>query len=474
MLTRLVLFFFLTASVLNSQDAYRINVDIDGYQEDILTLGYYLMDKQYIVDTAFRSESGDFTFSSDSAALEPGIYLVVLAPDNQYFQLLIGNDGDQEFTMRTKMDDLNYMSVTGSEENELFYDYLTFLADRQQESAPLRHMLADSTVSGEESAKAKLEMEALDARVKAHQQSVTYKYPAAFVTAIIEANRPALPPDFSEVSDEEARRNLQWRWLQDHYFDNLDLNDERLLRTPFLFQRVDYYVNTLQIKHPDTLAEAIDRVLENFDPLGEAFKFFLVHYTNEAATSKIVGMDALYVHLVDKYYATGKAYWAEGEQLAKMTDNAERLSPLLIGQRAPDMAMLTRAGQPTKLYDIDAEYTVLYFWRYDCPACKKSTPHMKEFYQKWKDRGVVVFSVCTKGEDELGKCWDYVDEHDIGDWMQVADPYQRYYKDYDIQSTPAVFLLDRDKNIVSKRIGADQLDEVLTALTNEKFAPAEN
>jgi peroxiredoxin len=153
-----------------------------------------------------------------------------------------------------------------------------------------------------------------------------------------------------------------------------------------------------------------------------------------------------------------------------MIDNADRLKPLLIGKKAPDLAMTTREGEDINLHDLNAKYTVLYFWRYDCAACKKSTPIMKEFYAEWKDRGVEIFSVCTKGIDELGDCWDYVDEHDIGNWVQVADPYQRYYKEYDIRSTPTIFLLDRDKTIVSKRIGAEQLDEVLSDLVKREEA----
>ena len=452
--------------------SYRIAVEIDDYDQDILTLGYYLLDNQYIIDTARRDDAGQYVFASDTASLPRGIYIVVLSPNNEYFQLLIGDDDDQGMSFKTRVGELSKMEVTGSEENALFYRYLGFLDSKQRESAPLREQLADTTLAPAATAQVRTRMEELDKEVKAYQQGMIDTHPQAFVSAIIKANRPALPPDFADAANDEARRELQWRWLQQHYFDGLDLNDERLLRTPFFFERVNYYVNTLQVRHPDTLAKAIDFVLSKFDPQGEAFKFFTVHFTNEAAASNIVGMDALYVHLVDTYYRGGKAYWTDEEQLVKMAETTDRLRPLLIGKTAPDLKMVTRAGEPITLYDVDAEYTVLYFWRYDCPACKKSTPHMKEFYQKWKDKNVKIFSVCTKGEDELGKCWDYVDEQGTGDWVQVADPFQRYYKSYDIKSTPSIFLLDRNKQILSKRIGAEQLDEILTNLENAKAAAA--
>ena len=77
--------------------------------------------------------------------------------------------------------------------------------------------------------------------------------------------------------------------------------------------------------------------------------------------------------------------------------------------------------------------------------------------------GVEIFSICTK-QNEIEKCWDYVDELEIGDWLHVTDRYMRFYKQYDIHSTPTIFVLDADKTIVSKRIGAEQLDGLLERL----------
>ena len=174
-------------------------------------------------------------------------------------------------------------------------------------------------------------------------------------------------------------------------------------------------------------------------------------------------MDAAYVHLVEKYYATGQAPWTEEEQLNKIIDNAKALKPLLIGKIAPDIELETIDGTKQSLHDVDSEYTILYFWRYDCGHCKKSTPYMKDFYEKFKDRGVKVVSVCTKFTDEVEGCWEYIDEKEIGDWMHFVDRYHRsrYMKVYNIKSTPQLYILDRNKEILSKRIGAEQLEEVM-------------
>jgi hypothetical protein len=88
---------------------------------------------------------------------------------------------------------------------------------------------------------------------------------------------------------------------------------------------------------------------------------------------------------------------------------------------------------------------------------------MKEFYEKFKDRGVKLVAVCVKFTKDVPDCWKYVDENEIGDWMHLVDPYHRskFSKIYNVKTTPQLYILDKNKEIISKRIGAEQLEEVM-------------
>lgn len=445
-----------------AQEGHEIVVELEGYDHDSLFLGYYMGDKQYLRDTTVAGSDGAFTFAGEEP-LPGGMYLVVLQPDNNYFQLLI-TDQDQRFSVQTAAaDPINSLQVEGSADNALFYDYLHYINAKRPEAEQLtRQLQAAGEGPAAESVQATLD--ALNREVADYQQRVIREHPESLTAAIIKANQNIDMPAF-DGSEEEVQVK-KWRYMQAHYWDNVDLSDPRLLRTPFLFERADYFVHKLQVQHPDTIARAIDRVLEKMEPAPETFRYYLVHFLNEAARSKIVGMDAVYVHLAEKYYKTGKADWSEEESLKKIVENAEALKPLLIGKTAPNIVVEQRDGSPIALHDIEADYTVLYFWRYDCGHCKESTPLMKEFYGKFKDKGVALFAVCVKFTDEVPGCWDYVDENDIGDWLHTVDPYQRsrFPKVYNIKSTPQIYVLDHKKEILSKRIGAEQLEEVLTKI----------
>ena len=459
LLSSLIGLFMLTA--LFAQEGYRIEIDIDGYEQPELYLGEHYGQKQYLKDTATLNDRGTYVFEGEEA-LPGGVYLAVMAPDNNFFQVLISED-EQRFSMQTDAENpAQHASFSGAPDNTLFYEYMQFL-DAQK---PKADQLSQQMEAAEGKAKERLQAkrQKLDEKVQAYQQNVIEKHPNTLTAAIIKANMPIDVPDY-EGEEKEVQRK-KWMYTREHYFDHIDLSDPRMLRTPFLFQRVDYYINKLQVRHPDTLAQAIDEVLRQMEPAEETFKFYLIHFLNKYAKSKVVGMDAVYVHLVKEYYEKGKASWTEEKQLKKIIDNANTLEPLLIGKVAPNIRLETREGDPMQLHDIQAPMTVLYFWRYDCGHCKKSAPKMKEFYEAYKDKGVELVAVCTKFTDEIEGCWDYVDEKEIGDWMHMVDTYHRsrFMKVYDIKSTPQIYILDEDKTILSKKIGAEQLGEVVGRL----------
>ena len=101
---------------------------------------------------------------------------------------------------------------------------------------------------------------------------------------------------------------------------------------------------------------------------------------------------------------------------------------------------------------------------------------MREFYENFRERGVELFAVCSKFRDEVPECWEYIDEHEIGDWLHTVDPLMRsrFASIYDIRSTPQIYILDENKEIVSKRIGAEQLEDLMNQLLEQEAMERQN
>jgi hypothetical protein len=75
--------------------------------------------------------------------------------------------------------------------------------------------------------------------------------------------------------------------------------------------------------------------------------------------------------------------------------------------------------------------------------------------------GIKVFAVCTQNDK---KEWeDFIADNDLFDFINCYDPhYQNNFRVYyDIYSTPTVYLLDKDKKIIAKRLDLENLKSFL-------------
>jgi peroxiredoxin len=186
---------------------------------------------------------------------------------------------------------------------------------------------------------------------------------------------------------------------------------------------------------------------------------------NEYAKTKTVCFDAVYVSIANKYYATGQADWVEKEQLEKIIDNAKALSKILCGQKAPDIKARAESYATPSLYKVTSKYTAVFIWDADCGHCKSEAKELKKVYSAYKDKGFTVYSVEVGGDKN--KWQKFSDDEGIG-WINLQQTVINtdVKKEYDVKTTPQLFLLDENKAIVYKRIGALQLVEILGNLIN--------
>jgi thiol-disulfide isomerase/thioredoxin len=371
---------------------------------------------------------------------------------------------DQKFSIQTDSSfSLPAISISGSEENKDFYEYIRFISKMRPKAKELQNKLPD--------ADAQKELEKLNSQVKAEQDKIVDRYRNSISGLIVRNSREVEFPDF-EGTEKEIQQK-KYNYFKAHFLDHIDLKDERLMRTPFFFNSLEQYITKIIPQIPDSIINGLDRVLlpmagDNPD----AFRFFLSHFLNKYAKSNIVGQDAVYVHLAQNYYGQGMADWVSEETLDRILDEANKKSGVLIGNQAPDMALLSLPGNERfSLYEIESPFTVLYFWDPDCGHCKKQTPDVISFYEEFKDKGVELVAICTKLNTSAEKeCLASIKEKE---GMQILtnayDPFlrSRYKQKYDIRTTPRIYILDENKKIVMKGIAGNKLTEVMGYLMEE-------
>jgi peroxiredoxin len=314
-----------------------------------------------------------------------------------------------------------------------------------------------------------IELQNIDEKVNAFQKKLVDSHPDLLTSALITSGFRIDVPSY-EGSPEEIQLK-QYLHYKKHYFDYVDLTDDRLIRSPqhVMYDRVNYYLDKLTPKHPDSIIVSLDYLLEKMEPAEDTYRTFLIKFLNDFAASKIVGMDAVYVHLADEYYAKGKAPWVDDTQLAKIIGNARDAKPTLIGKMAPNFTVQLKDSTDISLYDIKSPYVVLVFWAHDCAHCKETMPEMGTFQSDYEDRGIKVFSICTKVLKDEPACWDFVQEQKIGHMINASDQSggRSYVRTlYNVRRTPKVFVLDSDKKIVTKELGVEQLREYFDTVVN--------
>lgn len=429
-------------------DGYRIQVSLKGFSQGQLYLGNYYGHQTYVIDSAAIASDGRAVFRGDQP-LEGGIYFVLLPGKKRYFEILI--DSAQHFSVRADTTGgFRDLRFTASEDNRLFADYNAFLRNEQ----------ARAEGGGSDSA---LHVQ-LAEEVRRYRQGFMKEHPGTLLTLIFRAMEdPGIP---AAIRGDSLRA---YRYYRDHYWDHIDFGDNRILRTPVLETRLDRYFSQLVPPVPDSVNRAADAMLEKAAGNRELFKYMLWWLTYHYETSPYMGMDAVFVHLVEKYYMTGQAYWLTKEQTQKIIARASQLAPNLIGNAAPDLALRTPDSAVVTLSGVEAKYTVLIFWDPTCGHCQVVVPRLDSAYRRhWKQEGVRVVGVLAGGTKQQ---WtDYIRDHHLTDWINAWDPagQTNYRRLYDVYMTPVIYLLDAHKKILAKKLDVEQLDGFLNHLSTSR------
>ncbi len=448
----------LLAPFLAFSQGYKIETKINGVKDTTLLLGYYFNKQMFVKDTAIVDSNGQGVLEGKEP-LDGGIYVIYL-PDKSYFDILIADDLQFSVTA-TKGDLVRSQKITGNQEAEDFLKYQKYLNEKQKEAGKLQEQLKGLKKDSPEYNKIIDKLKAIKKDVDNHMEKTIEKNKGTLLANFLLMTKDVEIPDFTAPDNVANKDSViqakKYEFYKKHYWDNVDFNDERLLRTPVFTSKLERYFTKVLLQQPDTLIKEANMVIaKTNDP---KFRRYLIQYLfNMANESKIMGMDKMVVALGEKYYLSGQADWADSTFLGKLQERITKIKPNLIGNNAPDLLMESVDGQYYRLSEVDAPITILIFWEPNCGHCKKEVPKLKEeVWDKYRDKGVKIFAVYTQVDKEP---WEkFIEEHDLYEWINVYDPYYRsnFRNLYDVYSTPTIYVLDKDKKIVGKRIGVEQL-----------------
>ena len=451
------LIIFLSPIFGQSRQGFEINVTINGLRDSTIFLAYHLGDRQYIQDTLILDNAGKATVRGNEP-LQHGIYMIVL-PRNVYFEILISDD--QHFDISCSYNDyMNTLKFEGSDENTAFLAYQRRWRQLQDEMGAIMGRASANRDNRDSLNILTAARNAQEQAMKNYLNGVITENGTNMLATLVKTIPPIEIPPFEAPAGarnpDSLRRIFNYVYNKDHFFDNIDFNDERLIRTPILYSKLRTFFTDIVIQVPDSINKEIDKIIAKSQNNHRVFQFVSVFIFNHYRASDIMGHDAIIVKLADDIYLTDKADWVTQEFKNDLRRQVELIRHNLIGIQAHDLVMESHTGRFVSLHDIEKEFTIIYFWEPDCGHCREATPQLKAYYEKAKN-DVEIFAVCTISDRE--KWLKYIQDNQLT-WINGWDPQRRTHFDfyYNVQSTPLVYILDRNKKIVAKKISVDNIE----------------
>lgn len=466
------LFAFTSVAGLQAQTAttpaYTITGQVRGLSDTTCILAHYYGSGQYIPkDTARTDREGRMVFSG-TKPLPTGLYLLVM-PKSGYIEFLM--DDDQQFAFTTDTSSIiKNMQVTGSRENELFYGYQQQLGKLYDEAQALNKLRKDPS----QAAAVDQKMADLQKRAQTDRNTFFAEHKGTFAAKLISASgEPEVPPAPKLAN---GRNDSTWvfNYYKGHFWDNFDFADERFIRTPILQKKLERYIKELTVQVPDSLIKEADFLVEkaragkNKDMLN----YVIYYITSQYEQPKVMGTDGLFVHMFEKYYKTGVMAVSDSSTLKSIGERVATLKPLLVGKILPAPVVSDTLRRPINFQGIRADYTVVYFYDPHCGHCRDSAPKLRKFVDTYKGKGTEVVAIAI---DQTPEEWKkFIREFKLQNAINGYDYNARtdFRHQYDVWTTPTVYILDRSKKILARKLPVEQIEDFIQFHKRQQAAVA--
>jgi thiol-disulfide isomerase/thioredoxin len=385
--------------------------------------------QHFVKNTKVKNDKFSFKIPASS---KKGMYRVVYRLKGNGFIDFLFNSEDVKFSFNP-----NYAIETvyfeNSDENILYQEYLQNIMTQQQRVDSLQIAFFRSS---EPSAKSmyKVELENLNTIQRAYEEKSKNSLAFHFIKATQRFNSENI-----QTSPQEYLKDVK-----ENFFKNINFNDEFLINSSFLVDRVVDYVFKLNYsKDPEVqnniYTSSVDFVLkkEIKQTLRKDLMEILIEEFKKKEDVSLVN------YLFEKYYDVLPT------ELKKADYKKETLASLsvIIGVKAPEIIWKEKKKE-FKLSELKGhEKYIVVFWSTGCSHCKKQLPEMYSYLKDKNDIQVIAVSL-----EEKSKPWKKLKSNFKG-WHHVLglDKWENEIaRTYNVFGTPTYFVLDADKTIISK------------------------
>lgn len=451
---------------------YEIKVTFKPFKNQYIYLGYYNGAQLPIKDSVKLNENSEAVFKG-TQAMGGGIYFIGYPTRDRFFEFLL--DKDQHFSIIADTMDMENKKFINSPDNDLFVAYQRAMTERGIARSSLSKRLA-ATTSSTDSAAIHKSIAYIDSGIMVYRKELIKKNPESFLSLFLRLMSEPEVPDNPLKKDQPGYDSLYaYHYMKQHYWDGLNFWDGRLTRTPaVLFEdRVDKYYKTMVYYHPDSVIKEIDHMMSYASASEDMTKTLLLKFVNRYIRQQYMWEDAVFVHLYEKYFANTTHNWLNEQGRKTITDRAYSLMANIMGKPAENMILPDKNGKKTELYQVKGPYTMVIFYDPLCGHCKEVIPKIDSAYKaSLRADGLQIYAVAKEAEGTKKDWLAFIEKNVLQGWQNVFyskdeektrtnNGIPGYSQLYDVQSFPTIYLLDKDKRIIAKKLAWEQMINIL-------------
>lgn len=437
---------------------YKITLQIDGNHDSLAMLCYYYAQGERVVDTAFNNGRGKFVFEGERE-LKPGLYFFANGKGKTVDFIIY----HEKPVFKFHTDEHHWarnITANGSRQNTLFFNF-------NRSTEPIYDAVREARDAMDSAAFIEFRRQQF-LRLDTMRMDFIEQHPESMLSKMMMATKdPAAPPD-------SLRGNDRYFHMMHHFLDNMPLNDNFLIRTPrtIFYNRINEYTDKkMQGLTPELIMPMLDTLLDRAEPAPEVFNWLILNLTEKYLQSNIMVYDEVYVHLVQRYFATGKVTFLSPSTVDEQVERATKWERLLVGRVAPELILFDTTRQVWSLHHMPGRYTLLLFWSPTCGHCRTIIPAIYEVFDRVADSlDMTAFAILSEPEEGTIKKWKtFLAEHGMTNprWINLngGEANIDWREVYDIQTTPQVYLIDnKTHKFLAKKINAELLETICRQL----------
>lgn len=133
--------------------------------------------------------------------------------------------------------------------------------------------------------------------------------------------------------------------------------------------------------------------------------------------------------------------------------------------QAPEIEMASPDGEIMRLSDLQGQYVLVDFWASWCVPCRRENPNVVRLYNKYKSKGLTIFSVSL---DDKAEDWKAAIKKDNLSWPNHVSDLRGWespvIQDYGFTGIPFTVLLNKEGKYIGVNLRGEALEQKLKEL----------